>query len=246
MKELVVGMSVLVMDDADYEFLKNKKIDFRKNKNGEVYPYLALHRMHFNDNKLHGMVVDHINRNTLDFRKSNLRLATRAENNANSSPKKEGVSIFKGVNWDKRGKCWVSKIGKGEINLFLGRYDLDKEELAARAYDIAAIYLHKDFAYLNFPIETYKDLDIKEELFKILSSKPRNNTSGYRGVCIDKRQPFLPYYVTVKKNKKSLRLGSYATALEAALIRDNWYRKNGIVSNTRLNFPTIEELIKEA
>ena len=72
MKELVVGMSVLVMDDADYEFLKNKKIDFRKNKNGEVYPYLALHRMHFNDNKLQGIIDFGIRKKLIQHLKSKI------------------------------------------------------------------------------------------------------------------------------------------------------------------------------
>ena len=30
---------------------------------------------------------------------------------------------------------------------------------------------------------------------------------------------------------------------EAAVVRDSWYRENGIVSNTRLNFTTLEEII---
>lgn len=242
MKEMLIQGKTLVMDDEDYAFLKDKFIELR-GKNGVYYPVLNLHRMHFKDLE-EGVVVDHINRNTLDFSTSNLRLANYSENNANRGPIEGASSKYKGVKLDKKSDCWVVEITKGNIYLFLGRYNKADEKEAAIAYDMAAIYLHKDFVYLNFPYTTYKDLDIKQELFKLLVRKPINNPTGYRGVCLDRRcKGPKPYYATVKRDKRSVTLGTFYSAVEAAHARDNWYRKHGIYSYTQLNFPTIDEVL---
>lgn len=48
-------------------------------------------------------IVDHINGNTLDNRRENLREASFQQNIANSF-KKPGLSIYKGVSYDKNSK----------------------------------------------------------------------------------------------------------------------------------------------
>lgn len=100
-----------------------------------------------------GMVTDHINRDTLDNRRCNLRVATHAQNKRNVSKKtmngKQPSSRFKGVCFDKRLNKWRAQISiKNKITL-LGRF---KSEIkAAKAYDAAAQENYGDFACLNFP-----------------------------------------------------------------------------------------------
>ena len=53
-----------------------------------------------------GMVVDHVNHNTLDNTRSNLRLATRAQQQANRRKLAPSASRFKGVSWDSQKKKW--------------------------------------------------------------------------------------------------------------------------------------------
>jgi hypothetical protein len=99
-------------------------------------------------------LVDHRNTNSLDNRRANLRLATHAQNNYNRrKTSKKTWSRFIGVSFDKNSPAWVSCIHYKRKRINLGRF---KNEIdAAKAYDIAAIKYHKEFARLNFPKEDY-------------------------------------------------------------------------------------------
>jgi len=99
-----------------------------------------------------GLVVDHINHTKHDNRKSNLRCATKSQNAANSGPKRQNTSGFRGVSWDRRRSKWAGVIGDQGKNRFLGYFDCPKE--AARVYDTALRELHGEYARLNFPDES--------------------------------------------------------------------------------------------
>ena len=98
-----------------------------------------------------GMVTDHINMDTLDNRKKNLRFATHSQNHANEPKQKNNTSGYKGV-WlnklkSKDSKKWVANIlfqGKKQC---LGIYFTPEE--AAQAYNIKAKELFGEFALLN-------------------------------------------------------------------------------------------------
>tara|TARA_R100001509_G_scaffold106669_2_gene63267 strand:- start:2311 stop:3336 length:1026 start_codon:yes stop_codon:yes gene_type:complete len=113
---------------------------------------LSIHRLIMNPEK--GQVVDHINGNTLDNRKHNLRCCSYQGNSANSIGRHKTKSKYKGVS-PCRGKTnpWAAMIRKDGKTVNLGSYNT--EEDAAMAYDIAAIEIHGEFSYTNFPIEKY-------------------------------------------------------------------------------------------
>jgi hypothetical protein len=96
-----------------------------------------------------GLVVDHRNGNTLDNRRDNLRLATKAQNMQNRRKRKNTSSRFIGVSFDKNYKKWVTQIVYQGNKKWLGRFDSEIE--AAKVYDNAAKKYHGDFARLNFP-----------------------------------------------------------------------------------------------
>jgi len=96
-----------------------------------------------------GILCDHVNRNTLDNRRVNLRRASPSENGSNRSQRSDNKSGFKGVSWSSERQKWVAQIAFGRVTIALGRF-LDKTE-AARAYDEAARKYHGQFAVLNFP-----------------------------------------------------------------------------------------------
>lgn len=57
-----------------------------------------------------GLEVDHINRNRLDNRRSNLRVATRMMNAQNTSGQRKSTSPHRGVHWAKHIGKWVANI----------------------------------------------------------------------------------------------------------------------------------------
>ena len=106
---------------------------------------VLLHRLIMNAEK--GQFVDHISHNTLDNRRRNLRICTRAENNRNRIIAIDNTSGYKGVGWYKSTSKWVARITINYKLTHLG-YFHDKDD-AARAYNKAAIKYHGEFALLN-------------------------------------------------------------------------------------------------
>jgi len=93
--------------------------------------------------------VDHIDRNGLNNRKSNMRSATKAQNNMNRGVHGDNTSGFKGVAFSKRDKKWRARIQLKYRTIYLGVFT--SKEGAALAYDKAAKELFGEFAVLNFP-----------------------------------------------------------------------------------------------
>ena len=87
---------------------------------------ILIHRAIMNAPK--NLVVDHINRNTLDNRKSNLRLVTPAENCQNRGYKSNTTSSgYRGVSWHIKQKKYVAHVRLNGIRYNLGSFDNEKE-----------------------------------------------------------------------------------------------------------------------
>ena len=145
-----------IVDAADYESLSQHKWFANGDEHRGFYAgrrvgskLLLMHRVIMNPPE--GMVVDHIDGNGLNNRRSNLRLCTQKQNSRNAAPSRRSSSRFKGVYFNKRTRKWIATIGYNGKTIHLGSFDDEIE--AARAYDRKARELFGEFAYLNFPEE---------------------------------------------------------------------------------------------
>jgi hypothetical protein len=93
------------------------------------------------------MLCDHINGNTLDCRRCNLRLCNKAQNQENKGKLINNTSGYKGIYWHTIGKKWCVSIMVNGKKKHIGLFKT--KELAALAYNEAAIKYHGEFARLN-------------------------------------------------------------------------------------------------
>jgi hypothetical protein len=151
---LLTQNKVALVDDMDFPELSKYK--WFTQKMGKYY-YAArnedgftksMHRQILGLGRGDGRQGDHINHNTLDNRRGNLRICTKQNNLTNQACQKNRVSIFKGVSRRRGSKRWESYIKVNGKKIHLGYYSL--EELAALAYDFAALRYHRNFVYFNF------------------------------------------------------------------------------------------------
>lgn len=110
-----------------------------------------LHRVIAGD--VRGFDVDHINGDTLDNRRENLRVCDRSLNLANSKNRAVGISGFRGVTRAKSKSVRWQMACKGHTATFA------TPEEAARAYDRVAKQIWGEFAVLNFPEHGASPLD---------------------------------------------------------------------------------------
>mgnify|MGYP000232644080 CR=1 FL=1 len=88
-------------------------------------------------------VIDHIDKNKLNNRITNLRSCTDQENNFNRGIYSNNTSGYKGVSWNKRCKKWTSHINSNGSLIRLGSFDCPKK--ASKAYQAKAKEIHREF-----------------------------------------------------------------------------------------------------
>lgn len=115
---------------------------------GEKHNPVYLHRYLLD---IPSRLVDHINGNTLDNRRGNLRVCGSDGNSRNKCVGSNSASGLKGVY--QEGGRWTAYICPNKTKFTIGTFDT--AEAAARAYDLAAVGLYREYARTNYPIEEY-------------------------------------------------------------------------------------------
>jgi hypothetical protein len=143
--------AVAIVDREDYEELSRYKW-FLRTIRGHSYAArrskgktILMHRVLMQPPA--GMVVDHIDGNGLNNRRSNLRVCTQGQNGCNSRPRRNRTG-FRGVQERGPGKYGAGVKYKGK-RYWAGVYDDPIE--AAKARDNLARQLHGPYAWLNLP-----------------------------------------------------------------------------------------------
>lgn len=145
---LTRGLAALV-DEADAEWLSQ----FKWSAMPKRAAWYAVRTVYENGGKktlyMHrailsppvGVQVDHINLNSLDNRRENLRLCQARENLCNRRAQSNSLTGFKGVSPSRgRFQAMIQRDGRA---IFLGRFDTAEE--AHAAYVAAARELHGEF-----------------------------------------------------------------------------------------------------
>jgi len=139
-----------LIDSIDWDLVKAYNWTYLLHRDGRQYAFrrgrdrhiVYLHREV--TGRVAGMVTDHRNSNGLDNRRNNLRTCTTSQNNANRRP----IGKFKGVKQSNSGR-WIAVIKRNGVNKHIGTFDSAAE--AAKAYDVHALRIFGEFAWLNFP-----------------------------------------------------------------------------------------------
>jgi len=157
MKEIILySGKVALVDDKGYEALCKLKWYEHKSKDN-IYArsshkgdYILMHRFIMQPNK--GLVIDHINHNTLDNRRANLRIVTQQTNSFNRKDRATQTSSYYGISKPKKGNLWVATIGSNLLgNIRVGSYDTELE--AAKARDRFIVTIQDKTSPLNFTKE---------------------------------------------------------------------------------------------
>lgn len=128
---------VALVDDADYEwvsqwrwyahwsrctksFYAERTIRFANGKQTTIGMHRALLGLEPGDKRQ----ADHINHDTLDHRRENLRIVTSQQNRFNQRDSK-------GYHWDRHAKKFQARIGLNGKQQHLGLYDLASDARAA-------------------------------------------------------------------------------------------------------------------
>lgn len=147
-----------IIDIDDYDKVKDIcwyasiSMDGNIYMNNKTKTYISLHRLILNAKK--GEYVDHIDRNSLNNKKENLRIVTNQQNGFNSSIKKNNTSGFIGVTLSKDRNKWTSQIKINYKVINLGRF-LKKEDAIKARLKAELKYFGKDFAPQRHLFEEY-------------------------------------------------------------------------------------------
>lgn len=185
---------------SNYTWSNNSGYAMTK-KDGE---HILLHRLLMNPKQ--GLVVDHINGDTLDNRISNLRICKQSDNLKNIKNRENTSSEYKGVDFRKKTGLYRARITSNKKIYNLGLFT---DEIAcANCYNYWALVYHGEYSRLN-------DVDYMEyeewNRFKVEKEK----TSSHKGISRSSRDNV--WISTLSRNGKTVFRDIFNSEEEAIL-----------------------------
>jgi hypothetical protein len=125
---------------------KGSRTSYAEARIGGVKVRLHRHLMFHGSQDDTAKDVDHVDGDGLNNRRSNLRVASRAENIRNTTITKANKSGYIGVGWHRASRLWRARGSNSDV---IGYYHTAKD--AARARDMWVRQHHGEYATYNFP-----------------------------------------------------------------------------------------------
>lgn len=132
-----ISDGTIFMFDADlFSRIKDIKwyVSYKSRKGRQIYIVdchgRPLHQVLFSTRK--GMELDHINLDTLDNRRCNVRFCTHQQNQINQPLQKNNTSGVSGVSYYPPRKKYRARIKISQLDIHLGYYDTFQEAVQAR------------------------------------------------------------------------------------------------------------------
>lgn len=168
-------------------------------------------------------IVDHIDGNTANNARWNIRSVTRLENSRNSKSKAHSVHPYKGVRGPRSRFGYAARLTVDGKQLSVSGVPTAEE--AAKVWDALARFYHGEYARTNFPgTEAYDIHEARRRVKKTLKS-------GFSGVS---QRGEYSYSANIQVNHKGIYLGMFPTAEAAAYAVDAARVAHGL---PKKNFP---------
>ncbi|KAI3477891.1 hypothetical protein L1887_60197 [Cichorium endivia] len=176
-------------------------------------------------------IVDHINRNRLDNRRSNLAVRDRSAN-AQNSRKGNSLQLHIGVRWRWQCSLWAVQAHTKGQNRNVVKY-FEQVDEAVELYDLAALYQHGPDALINRPeklADYFGELESESTQTRVqdfLEGSSRIKTSRFRGVCVNKQRLWKSKVAPIGKkiHHRHYAMSEKGSEIRAAIAHDLWKLK---------------------
>lgn len=227
---------VFLIDEQDFETAK--KHNWRSSRPTEEHTYLITNmKIGETPRKFHRVItdkevkmikdkkaiIDHINGNTRDNRRNNLRIRTYSENNMNKNIQSNNSSGIVGVKWSDKDRLWYASITAYKKKINLGGYyylrNAVKERVDAenKYFGEHAFKEREDSKYKMY-LESIMRLPLKKEPYLINNKKSDGLPLGIRNYN-DK------FLVRVLKDNKKPITKTFSNLIDAKKWQENTIRK---------------------
>ena len=200
---------IALIDDLDYELVSKHK--WYRSYNGYAISHnlIKMHRLILSAKN--GEIVDHINGDTLNNTRSNLRVVTRCENIHNQKKRSGTKNNYKGVNFVNSLGLYQSRCRMCHNDYYLGLFK--SEVAAAYAYNKKAQELSSTILLnkLDYSIEELEQMLLTDRV-----TQPKAENKSVKGLYWHKRKN--KWELRLRKNGIIYYGGSYqneANAIEA-------------------------------
>jgi hypothetical protein len=131
---LLINGSEVQIDDEDFPEISKYRWRISKSNKTKTYikggPCSAIYMHRFIMQANDGFDVDHIDGDTFNNKRSNLRICIHSDNLCNSRRRSDNKSGHRGIGYDKKGDRWVAETTYRGSRIRIGRYKTKEEAVA--------------------------------------------------------------------------------------------------------------------